>query len=59
MKLLSHICLVGGITVFVLGLLSKFVLKLAIAQPASYLFMTQILILLSINFVLYEILKKK
>ena len=59
MKALSNICLAGGIAVSVLGLLSKFVLKTAIVQPASYLFVTQILILLSINFALREILKKK
>lgn len=59
MKLLSRVCLVVGVIIFVLGLLSKFVLKSTAVQPASYLFVTQILILLSINFVLYEILKKK
>ncbi len=59
MKLLSRVCLVVGVIIFVLGLLSKFVLKSSSLQPASYLFVTQTLIILRINFVLYVFIKKK
>jgi len=59
MKILSYLSLVAAIAVFTVAMVSKYVMRVAGAQPASYLLMVQILILLSINLILFEVLKQK
>lgn len=59
MKTLSNICLIGGLAVFCVGIVSKYVTQIGAIQPASYLLAMQVLVLLSINFAIYELLNKK
>lgn len=59
MKTLSNICLIAALGVFIGGVVSKYIVRLGGVQPASYLLMMQILVLLSINFAIYELLNKK
>jgi len=57
--MLSYICVGIAVIVFIVGLVSKYVMKIAAVQPASFLLMAQILLLLSLNFIIYEALNKK
>jgi hypothetical protein len=59
MKMLSNVCLIGALAVIVLGVVSKYVIQIATLQPASYLLMAQVLLLLSLNFLVSESLNKK
>ncbi len=59
MKSLSTICLITAIVAVVAGIVSKYIAPLAGLQPASYLLMAQILLLLSLNFLVTELLNKK
>ena len=58
MKMMSYVCIAVSIIVLILGLVSKYIVPIAAIQPASYLLVTQVLLLLSANFILLEISKK-
>jgi hypothetical protein len=54
MKSLSNICIIAAVVTVVAGIVSKYILRLAGLQPASYLLIAQIFLLLSLNFLLSE-----
>lgn len=59
MKLLSYVCLAVAAVVFVLGIVSKFVLHSTVVQPASFLLLMQVVLLFGVVFILHEISGKK
>lgn len=58
MKLMSLLCIGTALAVILLGFITKYVFPLAAAKPASYLQLAQILLLIGINFTLFELIKK-
>ena len=59
MRILSLVCMVSALGVFLLGLIIKYILPVKVARPASFLQLTGLLLLLSINFAILTLMKKK
>jgi len=51
--------MVSALGVFLLGLIIKYILPVKVARPASFLQLTGLLLLLSINFAILTLMKKK
>lgn len=59
MKTLSLVCMGSAIGVLLLGIISRYILPVGVAKPTSFLQLTGLFLLLSINFALLELMKKK